>query len=117
MNNDMFQKLLAGERNKLEYKLMRYYYNKEMDINKKVSFMFEQYTDTLKDISHNNSYFRESDNVQLTPDQIDKVTSILGGLFLEYIMKVQGKDLSDALSDALDEFINDLEEDNNDYEE
>lgn len=114
MNNDMFLKLVAGEKSKLEFKLMRYYYDSDMAINRKVGFMFEQYTDTLKDISHSNSY---QDSVQLTPDQIDKVTSILGGLFLEYIMKVQGKDLTDALSDALDEFINDLEEDNNDYEE
>lgn len=111
MNNDMFQKLLAGEKSKLEYKLMRYYYNSEMDANKKAAFMFEQYTDTLKDISHSNSYLREADNVQLTLDQIDKVTSILGDLFLEYIMKVQGKDLTDVLSEALNEFINDLEED------
>lgn len=112
MNNDMFQKLLAGKRNELEYRLMRYYYDSDMDNNRKVIFMFAQYVDTLKDIAHTaTGYCRSDDEIQLTPDQIDKITSILGGLFLDYNMKVQGKDLSDALSEALDDFINDFEED------
>lgn len=111
MNNDMFQKLLAGERNKLEYKLMSYYYRDDMDDNRKISFMFEQFADTLKDIAHNNSYCKQDDNMLLTPEQVDNIVSCLGGLFLEYIMKIQGLTLYDAFSAALDDIINDVEED------
>lgn len=113
MNNDMFQKLLAGERNKLEYKLMRYYYDNDMDDNRKVTFMFAQYADTLKDIAHTaTGYCRSDDEIQLTPDQIDNITSVLGGLFMEYNMKVQGKDIADVFSNALEDIIKDFEEDN-----
>lgn len=117
MNNDMFQKLLAGERNKLEYKLMRYYYDSDMDNNRKVTFMFAQYADTLKDIAHvATGYCRSDDAIQLTPDQIDNITSILGGLFLEYNMKVQGKNIIDAFSDAINDFMDGFEEDTIDEE-
>lgn len=113
MNNDMFQKLIVGKRNELEYKLMRYYYDKDMDDNRKVTFMFAQYADTLNDIAYTaTGYCRSDDEIQLTPDQIDKVTSILGGLFLEYNMKVQGRDIADVFSEALGDIINDFEEDN-----
>lgn len=113
MNNNMFQKLLAGKRNELEYKLMRYYYDNDMDDNRKVTFMFAQYADTLKDIAHTaTGYCRSDDEIQLTPDQIDNITSVLGGLFMEYNMKVQGRDIADVFSECLGDIINDLEEDN-----
>ena len=116
MNNDMLQKLLAGERNKLEYKLMRYYYRNDMDDNKKISFMFEQFADTLKDIAHNNSYCKQDDNMLLTPDQVDNIVSCLGGLFLEYNMKIQKITLYDAFNAVLDDIINVTEEDTIDEE-
>lgn len=114
MNNDMFQKLLAGERNKLEYKLMRYYYDNDMNDNRKVTFMLAQYADTLKDIAHTaTGYCRSDEEIQLTPDQIDNLTSTLGGLFFEYILKVQGKTINDALGRVFsDLIIDDCEEDN-----
>lgn len=111
MNNSMFQKLVAGKRNELEYKLMRYYYNKEMDTNRKVGFMFEQYADTLKEIAHSNSYYiRQDDNIQLTPSQIDDITSSLGGLFMSYNMKVQGIDITDVLKVLADGFESDTDQ-------
>lgn len=110
MNNDMFQKLLAGERNKLEYKLMRYYYDSDMDNNRKVTFMFAQYADTLKDIAHvATGYCRSDDAIQLTPSQIEDITSTLGGLFLEYNMKVQGIDVSDLIKQLNDDIDDVLE--------
>lgn len=109
MNNDMFQKLLAGERNKLEYKLMRYYYDSDMDNNRKVTFMFAQYADTLKDIAHTaTGYCRSDEEIQLTPVQIDDITSSLGGLFMEYNMKVQGVDIADVIHALCDEFEDNL---------
>ena len=111
MNNDMFQKLLAGERNKLEYKLMSYYYNNDMDDNRKVTFMFAQYADTLKDIVHTaTGYCRSDDEIQLTPTQIDDITSSLGGLFLEYNMKVQGIHIADVIKSLCDGFESVIEE-------
>lgn len=110
MNNDMFQKLAAGKRNVLEYKLMSYYYREDMDDNRKISFMFEQFADTLKDIAHNNSYCKQDDNMMLTPEQVDNIVSCLGGLFLEYNMKVQGRDLYDCFSAALDDLISDIKD-------
>lgn len=113
MNNNMFQKLLAGKRNELEYRLMRYYYDNDMDDNRKVTFMFAQYVDTLKDIAHTaTGYCRSDEEIQLTPDQIDNITSGLGGLFMEYNMKVQGRDIADVFSETLGDIIKDLEEDN-----
>lgn len=117
MNNDMFKKLVAGKRNELEYRLMRYYYNKDMDPNRKVTFMFAQYADTLKDIAIMATGFcRSDDEIQLTPEQVDNISSCLGGLFLEYNMKVQGVDFTTALSAALDDLISDIkdQEDNED---
>lgn len=111
MNNDMFQKLLAGKRNELEYRLMRYYYDKEMDNNRKVTFMFSQYADTLKDIAHvATGYCRSDDAIQLTPSQIDDITSSLGGLFMEYNMKVQGIDIADVIQALCGEFEADTDQ-------
>ena len=111
MNNSMFQKLIAGKRNELEYKLMRYYYDKEMDNNRKVTFMFAQYADTLKDIAHvATGYCRSDDEIQLTPSQIDDITSSLGGLFMSYNMKVQGIDITDVLKVLADEFEGNIDQ-------
>lgn len=117
MNKDMFQKLLTGKRNELEYRLMRYYYNKDMDVNIKIAFMFEQYADTLKDIAHvATGYCRSDDAIQLTPEQVDNITSTLGGLFLEYNMKLQDISINDVLGAVLNEFTDVFEEDNEDEE-
>lgn len=116
MNKDIFQKLLAGKRNELEYKLMSYYYRDDLDVNRKIAFMFEQYADTLKDIAHSNSYCKQDDNLQLTPEQVDNITSTLGGLFLEYNMKLQGISINDVLGAVLNEFTDVFEEDNEDEE-
>ena len=111
MNKDMFQKLLAGKRNELEYKMMRYYYDNDLDVNRKVTFMFAQYAYTLKDIAHMaTGYCRADDEIMLTPDQIDDITSTLGGLFINYNMKVQGKDISDVIKALIDEFEEDTED-------
>lgn len=111
MNNDMFQKLLVGKRNELEYKLMRYYYNKEMDNNRKVTFMFAQYADTLSELAYNaTGYCKENDSDILTPSQIDDITSSLGGLFLEYNMKVQGIHIADVIKSLCDGFESDTDQ-------
>ena len=107
----MFKKLLAGKRGELEYRLMRYYYNDDMETNRKAAFMFAQYADILRDISHDNIIITQNDDIRLTPDQIDNITSTLGGLFLEYIMKVQGKDITDCLRDLFKEFNGEDNED------
>lgn len=115
MKNEMFEKLLASKRNELDYRLMDYYYNDDLDINRKVTFMFAQYTDILSDIAHTaTGLCRSDDAIQLTPKQIDDITGGLGGLFLEYLIKAQGITIGDALQSLFDDILDDIQEDNND---
>ena len=107
MRDDVFKKYVAAKRMELEYRLMNVYYREYTNNDKKPAFMFSQYADILKDISICATGLCRSDDALdlITVDQIDALTSTLGGLFMEYLLKLQGKSLFDGFNDCVKDII------------
>lgn len=125
MNNDIFRKYLSSKRDELEYRLINVYYKDDYDHGEnKHAYMFAQYVDVLSDVNHDSIHYN------ITAEQIEDITSVLGGLHLQYNLKVRGlsigqgfKDFLESISggqeipDYIAEQINDIfEEDNKDEE-
>ena len=125
MNKDIFRKYLASKRDELEYRLMSVYYNDNYEHpDNKPAYMFNQYVNVLDDVKH------DSIGYNITAEQIEDITSVLGGLHLQYNLKVRGlsidqgfKDFLESISggqeipDYIAEQINDIfEEDDNNEE-
>ena len=114
MRDDLFKKFVAAKSMELEYHLMCVYYREYTDEDKKPAFLFEQYAEIIKDISRcATGLCRSEDTLDLiTAEQIYNLTSTLGRLFMQHLLKLQGKSLFEDFNDCVkDIFGTDLPDD------
>ena len=106
---DKYKNMIMGE---LDYRICDLI-TEELDTNDKIKFIFATYVMVLDRVR--SDYTKMNTDIDLTPEQLDDITSELGGMHIAYnsylrglsaadvIRNIVGKDLPDDVEEAMNE--------------
>ena len=106
---DKYKNMIMGE---LDYRICDLI-TEELDTNDKIKFIFATYVMVLDRVR--SDYTKMNTDIDLTPEQLDDITSELGGMYMAYnsylrglsaadvIRNIVGKDLPDDVEEAMNE--------------
>lgn len=106
---DKYKNMIMGE---LDYRICDLI-TEELDTNDKIKFIFATYVMVLDRVR--SDYTKMNTDIDLTPEQLDDITSELGGMHMAYnsylrglsaadvIRNIVGKDLPDDVEEAMNE--------------
>ena len=109
---DKYKNMIMGE---LDYRICDLI-TEELDTNDKIKFIFATYVMVLDRVR--SDYTKMNTDIDLTPEQLDDITSELGGMHMAYNSYLRGLSAADVirnivgkdLPDDVEETMNELED-------